>query len=189
MFGWRLKIIQINVAQLLKAGVGATRTYEVNDVTDITGEGFESLVKGQVTLTRTDRSILVKGTLTTEIELDCGRCLKPFRCPLTLNIEDVYFPTLDVTTGLPVSLSDEPGAFTVDVHHVLDLTEAIQQYTVMAVPMKPLCRDECLGLCPECGANLNLEECQCRRLSVDPRWANLTQVRVNKSENQEKGEK
>ncbi len=112
----------------------------------VTGEGCESPVKGQVTLTRTDRGILVKGTLSTEIELDCSRCLTSFRCPLTLNIEDVYFPTLDVTSGLPVSLSDEPGAFTIDEHHVLDLTEAVQQYTVMAVPMKPLCRDECSDL-------------------------------------------
>ncbi len=176
------------MAQLLKAGVGATRNYEVNDVTDITGEGCESLVKGQVVLTRTDRGILVKGTLATEIELDCGRCLKSFHCPLTLNIEEVYFPTLDVTSGLPVSQSDEPGAFTIDEHHDLDLTEAIQQYTLMAVPMKPLCREACLGLCPECGANLNLEECKCRKVSVDPRWAKLIEVKVNRPENQRKGE-
>jgi len=151
--------VQINVAQLLKAPIGTTRDYEVDEVTDIDGDGH--LVKGKVQLTRTNRGILVKGTLNTEAKVTCSRCLNEFSCPLMLNIEEEYFPTIDVITGAPVTLPDEPGSFTIDERHILDLTEAIRQYAIMAVPMKPLCRRDCAGLCPTCGYDLNQGPCGC----------------------------
>lgn len=180
------KILQINVSQQLKAGVGATRRYDVSDVVDITGKGCESPVRGEVTLTRTGGGILVKGHLETEVELDCSRCLEPFRCLLALDIEEEYSPTIDVTSGLPLTLPEEPGTFTTDRQHTLDLTEAVRQHAVMAIPMKPLCREACRGLCPECGANLNLGECKCRRREADPRWVRL--LERSQPGNEEKGE-
>ncbi len=123
---------------------------------------------------RTDRSILVKGRLHTKSELDCSRCLSLFSCPLTLNIEEEYFPTMDIITGAPVPLPDEPGCFTIDEHNILDLTEAIRQYMLLAIPMKPLCREDCAGLCPACGVNLNQAPCNCPPKPVDHRWSELT---------------
>jgi uncharacterized protein len=73
---------------------------------------------------------------------------------------------------------DDPGCFTIDEHHILDLTEAIRQYTVLAVPMKPLCNENCAGLCPSCGQNLNQGECGCPSPDTDPRWANLRRITV-----------
>jgi uncharacterized protein len=154
-----METMQINVSQLLKAPIGSIREYEVDEVIDV--EGSECPVQGKVRLMRTNRSILVKGTLNTQVEATCSRCLNLFGCPLTLNIEEEYFPTADVVSGVPLSLPDEPGCFTIDEHHVLDLTEAISQYIVMAIPMKPLCREDCAGLCLQCGRNLNEEPCGC----------------------------
>jgi len=151
--------VQINVAQLLKAPIGTTRDYEVDEVTDI--EGGSYLVKGKVQLTRTNRGILVKGTLNTEAKVICSRCLNEFSCPRTLNIEEEYFPIIDVITGAPVALPDEPGFFTIDERHILDLTEAVRQYAIVAIPMKPLCRLDCAGLCPTCGHDLNKGSCGC----------------------------
>lgn len=181
--------MEVNVSQQLKDGVGATRKYEVDDVVDITGEGCESPVKGAVTLTRTDRGVLLKGRLVTEIELHCSRCLEPFRCPLTLELEEEYSPTVDIANGLPLPPPEESGAFTIDEHHTLDLTEAVRQYVLMAVPMKPLCREACRGLCLECGANLNLGECSCREKETDPRWTKLLELAKGKVGNQERGER
>ena len=114
--------MKINVAQLLRASIGSVKDYEVKKVIDITGDGVNSLVQGKVRLMRTNRSILVRGTLTTEVELTCSRCLGSFKCPLKINLEEEYYPTADVDTGAPVSVPDEPGCFTIDEHHVLDLT-------------------------------------------------------------------
>jgi uncharacterized protein len=153
--------MQVNVAQLLKGAIGSERDYEVDGAIDITGDGNSSPVRGKFTLTRTDRSILVKGTAESEVELTCSRCLNQFRCPLSLNIEEEFFPTTDIISGAPLPPSDELDHFTIDEHHVLDLTEALRQCALLAIPMKPLCREDCAGLCPSCGHNLNQGPCTC----------------------------
>jgi len=173
-------MIQINVAQLLKEPVGSTRSYEVDDAVEI-ADG-DRTVKGQVNLIRTNRGILVKGALNTEMELTCSRCLTEFICPLNLEIEEEYFPTIDILTGAPVAPPDEPGAFTINQNNILDLTEAIRQYTLLSIPMKPLCQEDCAGLCPTCGANLNKEQCQCPPKPVDARWAKLTRLMSGKNQ-------
>jgi uncharacterized protein len=78
-----------------------------------------------------------------------------------------------VVGGVPLPLPDEPGCFTIDERHILDLTEAIRQYTLLAIPMKPVCKTNCAGLCPNCGHNLNYGPCNCPPQEVDPRWSKL----------------
>jgi uncharacterized protein len=163
---------EINVAQLLKSPIGSTRSYDI-DETVKTGDG-SSPVRGVVTLLRTNRGILVTGKLDTDVELTCSRCLGRFRQPLALQVEEEYFPTMDVLTGAPVAVpDDEPGAFTIDDNNILDLGEAVRQYSLMATPMKPLCRADCPGICPVCGSNLNVVSCNCPRNETDPRWQKL----------------
>jgi uncharacterized protein len=168
--------MQINVAQQLRSPIGTVREHEVSAVMDVTGDGNSGRVEGKVDLIRTDRGILVKGKLNTTLSLTCSRCLGAFDCPLTLKIEEEYFPTVDVVSGAPLELPDEPGLFTIDKNHEIDLTEAVQQYALLAVPMKPLCRRDCAGLCPVCGQNLNLGDCQCPPPEADPRWAKLKHI-------------
>jgi len=166
--------MQINVSQQLKASIGSIRNYELNEVVDIANGS--SLVQGKISLMRTDRSILVKGVLHTEVEVTCSRCLSLFSYPLTLNVEEEYFPTTDVVSGASLPLPEEPGCFTIDEHHILDLTEAIRQYVLLATPMKPLCREDCAGLCPHCGHNLNQGPCGCLPREVDPHWSELNKL-------------
>jgi len=172
---------QINVAQLLKRPIGSLRKYEVSGSIDILGDGAGSAVQGEVRLMRTDRGILVKGTLHTKVGVTCSRCLGLFSCPLTLNIEEEYFPTVDVDSGARLPLPDEPGSFAINEQHVLDLAEAIRQYALMIIPMKPLCREDCAGLCPTCGHNLNQGACACPPKRPDSRWSELSELAsVNK---------
>ncbi len=164
-------MFQFNVSQLLKAPLGTVREYELDDDVDIGDEA--AYVHGGVTLLRTNRGILVTGRLETGIAQTCSRCLNEYKQPLSLDIEEEYFPTVDILSGARVALPlDEPGAFSIDKSNVLDLGEAIRQYALLAVPMKPLCRPDCAGLCPTCGANLNKTICSCLRV-VDPRWQKL----------------
>lgn len=151
--------MQTNVSGLLKSSIGATRNYRVNDTVNISGS--DSLVQGDVSLVRTNRGILVKAILHTGVEVSCNRCLNLFRAPLKLEIEEEYFPVINIDSGNPQSLPDEPGCFTINGQHVLDLTEAVRQYALLAIPMKLLCREDCAGLCPTCGRNLNEGPCCC----------------------------
>jgi uncharacterized protein len=165
--------MQINVSQLLKESIGSSREYKIDEAVDIAGDEHDSAVSGDISLLRTQRGILVRGALRTELELSCSRCLSAFRSPLNISFEEEYIQTVDVNSGLPLESSGEPGSFTIDEHHVIDLSEAIRQYTLLAMPMKPLCRADCAGICQECGHNLNQGPCGCLVHTVDPRWSKL----------------
>ena len=161
-------MIEINVSQLLKLPIGATREYDIDEPVRISDN--TPVVRGSVSLLRTNRGILVTGRLEVDVELTCARCLNQFSQPLTLSIEEEYFPSIDILTGAPIGApEDEPGAFTIDDNNILDLGEAIRQYSLLAVPIKPLCREDCPGLCPVCGANLSVVSCDCPRDNPDPR--------------------
>lgn len=167
--------MQINVAQFLKSPQGTSRSVVIDDVYD-DGRGPEP-VRGELTFTNINQRILVQGKLTLDLPLVCSRCLKPFPCKLNLDIEEEYYPTVDINTGARTPPPDEAGAFTIDERHVLDLTEAIRQYKETVLPMKPLCREECAGICPTCGKDLNEGQCGCPTEAVDPRWAELLKLK------------
>ncbi len=172
-------MMRINVSQQIKSAIGYRRSYKVKGAVAITVG--DSPVEGEAVLVRTDRGILVEARLRTSVELTCSRCLTPFRYPITLNIAEEYLPTADIVSGAPLSLPDEPGCFTIDKSHMLSLAEAIRQHALLAVPMKPLCRRDCAGLCPTCGHNLNQGQCQCPIGQADPRWAKLKELASAKS--------
>ena len=159
-------MIRINVAQQLKQPVGVTRLYEVIESDKATGYKVE----GELKLTRTDKGILVTGELNTAQRLTCSRCLEIFEYPLVLTLSEEYVPTMDITSGTPLSIPE--GLFTVDNNHEICVDDAVNQYTLMALPMKPLCKSNCRGLCDHCGVNLNNGDCTCSH-EIDHRWAAL----------------
>jgi uncharacterized protein len=169
--------MDMNVSQLLLESIGSMRDYDIDDVIDITGEGNKSRVKGTCNFIRTQRSILVRCDLSTEVELTCGRCLQKFKQPIKIKFNEEFFPTLDVESGISMPAPEESSAFTIDEHHTLDLTEAVRQYAVMAIPIKALCRKDCAGLCAKCGKNLNQGKCDCPSDNTDPRWAKLADLK------------
>ena len=167
--------MQINVSQLIQEPIGSSRHYQVNEAT-VFENGSTHQINGECQLLRTQRSILVKCKLNTNAELTCSRCLCTFQHPLTVKFEEEYLPTVDVMTGMPLEISDDIGQFTIDKNHILELSEAIRQYTLLVMPMKPLCREDCSGLCQKCGKNLNQGPCDCPQQEIDPRWSKLTEL-------------
>jgi uncharacterized protein len=168
--------MQINVSQLLQEPIGSTREYEINEAAEIISDGKEYNVQGKCHLLRTQRSILVKCALKTEVELTCSRCLGRFRHPLKIKYEEEYIPTVDIHSGAPLPSLEEVSAFTIDEFHTIDLTEAVHQYSLLAMPMKALCDEDCAGLCQKCGQNLNQGKCDCPAEDIDPRWSELTKL-------------
>jgi len=166
--------MQINVSQLFKEPIGSTRQHEIDETIDI--DGCRCEIQGKSKLVRTDRGSLVKGTLQNVIEVTCSRCLNVYNCSLALNIEEEYLPTTDIVSGAALPLPEEVGYFTIDECYVLDLTEAIHQYMMLAIPMKPLCRENCAGLCSRCGHNLNQGPCNCLTQKIDSRWSELSKT-------------
>ncbi|MGI8552513.1 MAG: YceD family protein [Dehalococcoidia bacterium] len=169
--------MEFNVAQLLRESIGSRRVYHVKD--HVQAEKSATVdIEGQVVLLRTDRSILVTAELTTGEELSCSRCLALAQVPLALDIEEEYYPTVDVVSGATLPRPEEPAAFLIDAHHALVFDEAIRQHLVMAEPMQPLCRPDCAGLCPECGADRNGDPCHCQEEPIDARWTALRNLAI-----------
>ncbi len=162
----------INVAQLLKEPVGSTRHYKVDE---FIGADDALHVQGEVTLTQTNRSVLVQGAMTAQGHGTCSRCLEPADISVTFNLEDEYFPSIDIVSGLP--LPRNPDNLMLDESHVLDLNEALEQYLVGAMPMKVLCQPDCAGICPTCGQNLNQGSCSCTGQVRDSRWSKLVSLK------------
>jgi uncharacterized protein len=169
--------MQINVSQLLQEPIGSTREYDIDADAEIIGDGNTYHVQGKCNLLRTQRSVLVKCVLDTEVKLTCSRCLSRFRHPIKIKFEEEYVPTVDIHSGAALPPPEDAGSFTIDERHNIDLTEAVRQYSLMAVPMKALCNEDCAGLCPKCGKNLNQGKCDCPAEEVDPRWVKLTELK------------
>jgi uncharacterized protein len=132
----------VNVAQLLKEPVGSSRSYDIDAIID---EEVAGPVQGSVKLIHTSRGVLAQGKLTVEVKLACSRCLNTFSCHLSFPVEEEFLATIDVSSGLALSLAEE-DEFTIDSKNILDLGELIRQYTLLNLPMKPLCRPDCSGI-------------------------------------------
>lgn len=132
----------VNVSQLLREAVGATRQYDLADVVD---PELAGPIRGSAKLIHTNRGVLVRGTLSVEVRLTCSRCLGTFSQRIDSTAEEEFLPTVDVHSGLAVPQSQESDEFTIDDKNTLDLGELIRQYTLLNSPMKPLCRPDCSG--------------------------------------------
>ena len=154
---------RINVAQQLKEPIGAIRVYKVSETDAING----CKVEGELKLVRTDKGILVTGDLATVKKLTCSRCLEMAEYPLSLSLSEEFVSILDVSHD--AHLPAPEGLFTFDSNCEICVDDAINQYATMLLPMKPLCRSDCKGLCTRCGFNLNSGDCGCLS-AVDTRW-------------------
>jgi len=172
--------LRYNVAQLLQAATGAQRRHSFEIENPYLGGEleFSAPLEGTAILTRTAGGILAEINLGTAVRLACDRCLEPLDCPLEIEWSEEFHPAVDAQTGrhLPLDLDELDEAVVIDEQHIMDLTETVRQHLLLAVPSHPVCQEDCAGLCPQCGANLNRETCDCSAKSLDPRWAGLAEL-------------
>ena len=164
--------MQYNVAQLLKEPTGATRRVRVEGGLEISG-GTPANYYGRLELLRTHQGLLVRGMLEASVGSICGRCLGDFASQCQLNVEEEFYPQVEVNTGRKLDQIAENEGTAIDANHVLDMAEVLRQYAIAAQPIKPLCQESCQGLCQECGVDLNKESCNCSKAGLDPRWSAL----------------
>ena len=140
------------------------------------------------TLEKVERRVLVDAQVRAELTVPCGRCLAPIpvdlpvEFKLTLVPSDEYEDALrsekDGNAGKVASF--DPALAEEEVYRgkVIDLDPLVREQLILALPRYPVCKDDCKGLCPVCGANLNDRECGCDRHVPDPRWAGLKNVKL-----------
>ncbi|HYN06792.1 MAG TPA: DUF177 domain-containing protein [Vicinamibacterales bacterium] len=122
-------------------------------------------------LRKDTQKVRLVGRVTTTLELDCSRCLESFRVPIDATFDVLFLPSV-ANTGDGQDdreVGDEDLGVSFYKDDTIDLGEVIREQFFLALPMKPLCREDCQGLCPVCGKNRNREACECQAEWVDPR--------------------
>ncbi len=170
--------MRLDLSHIRQPETAFSRRYEPGDLAD-PGEDYRVIEPVDLAFTihkDQDRFRLV-GTLATTLELRCSRCLEPFPLPVRTSFDLRYLPE---GTAMPEATDAEDGELDEDDasetfyrNDEIDLGELIREHFYLALPMKPLCREDCKGLCPHCGTNLNVETCQCQERWEDPRLAGL----------------
>jgi uncharacterized protein len=185
-------MLSYNVAGLLREPPGTTRSDHVTippaDLPIAEDLELAAPVVGDIRLARTGRGLIVHGAFDTSLAETCSRCLGPAVTPVHVEIDQEALPTLDIATGTPIDLSEEPDALQIDEHHELDLEPPVREAISLAEPIAPLCRADCAGLCPTCGADLNASaDHHHDEDDIDPRLAGLAALLNNGDEPNEPG--
>ena len=118
----------------------------------------------------------LSGRIDGELELDCGRCLEPFRLDAGVDVDLLYLPASENRGDGEVRIEEEDLSTAFYRDEQIDLRHLVQEQFQLALPMKPLCRPDCRGLCVVCGGNRNTAPCGCVAEWEDPRLAGLKQL-------------
>jgi uncharacterized protein len=160
------RVLKLNIGFLLSDGPGHNHDsiFDVPAVR-VADDVFLKYIKGPIRLSRTKEGILVQGKLEIGIEDECYRCLEPVSHTLSITLEELYSYQ---TSG--------NAEFRVYDDGILDLAPLLRAEALIILSRGMVCRDDCKGLCPDCGANLNDDICDCGLENVDPRLAQLKQL-------------
>jgi len=172
-----------NVSGLLGDDPGTSREYDVADVTIPLDEGMALArpINGHVRLQRTNRGILADARLTTALQAECSRCLRPMEVPVDVVLEEEFLPAIDLATGKPLSTDAEPDVARLTDHHELDLEPLVRDELVIAEPIAPLHSPDCQGLCVECGLPLDEGTHDHPTDDIDPRLEALRDFKPDES--------
>lgn len=146
---------------------------------DLEGEPLElaSDILLHGVLRRRALGVELTGNLRADLRLACSRCLKPVEYKLDQDFRAVFVNPDQDLEGAEVQLDDELLDQSVAEDGVVELTDVVREQLLLAVPARAFCEEECRGLCPQCGSDLNLIDCKCGEGDIDPRWAALSKLK------------
>jgi uncharacterized protein len=143
---------------------------------------FTSDIPVSLRIHRRENEIVILGTVTGTVSEECSRCLEAVERKFSVEFE-VFCDKIGARGG--ERQGEEKGSETFVVLHdgkTLELGPCVREAVVLSLPIKPLCSEDCKGLCPVCGTNLNDSSCECDRSSVDPRWSVLEKLKKREEE-------
>jgi uncharacterized protein len=160
-------------------------------VSDITEEGLNldmevavtsgpplllSPVMTKLRVEKAGSEVFVRGGVRAGVELQCSRCLRKFSKDIAADVNVVYHPIEELKGEEKHEIKQDELDMGFYEGDELDVEELVTEQIILAVPMKPLCSESCKGLCPRCGADLNMGSCACAGKEPDPRFAVLKNI-------------
>ena len=143
---------------------------------EISAEGikFPNPITVDITATLSGDEIICQGEVFAQVEIECSRCLDIFDYEVKANLQFVA-QILDSPMEIDDAGDDDFEVIS-KADNFLDISQRVRDAIVLNLPLKPLCSEDCLGLCPLCGANLNDGNCGCRQDKTDERWDALKNI-------------
>ena len=148
---------------------------ELNPVDERVSLIAPAAVNGKVRLSGNE--VFVNGHVETRAQVECDRCLKPVELPVNADFALEYISDSDYESSQVAELTEAEMSVSVFDGAAIDVDEIVKEQILLAVPTRMLCREDCKGLCPECGIDLNTGRCNCAADEVDPRWAALKSLK------------
>jgi len=127
------------------------------------------------------REAVVDGHVDSCVQVNCDRCLKAIQFPVSSDFSLEYITGGDYEESQVAELTEDLMSVSVFDGESIDLDQIVKEQILLAVPARALCKDDCLGICPECGNDRNAGECDCETKEVDPRWSALKDLMSGKS--------
>ncbi len=168
-------MIEISVAEI-KRDLGKQKafSYILNpEELDISDSDIHILgtINAEGKISNAGNILLLEAVITAKVRHACNRCLKELVTGIKAEVTEEFY--ISGTEGII-----EKDVYTCD-SDILDITEPLREGLLLAEPMRTLCKEDCLGLCPICGADLNIGCCDCDKTSFDPRLTVLKQLSKN----------
>jgi DUF177 domain-containing protein len=150
---------------------------EIRQEGDLDSKGRAQLVEEHHGKHRSINDIRIVGELSTRVELACARCLEPIHREVSRDFELLYRPQGADAGKEELSVTAAEAEVGYYQGEGLLLEDVLREQLLLALPLKAICREDCKGLCPHCGRNLNQEQCDCAEPVDDPRWSALKDIR------------
>lgn len=150
---------------------------EVRQIADIASSGHAQLVREQHGKRELIEDIRVVGDFSTRVEMPCARCLEPVSRDVANKFDLLYRPQGSDAGREELSVTAVEAEVGYYQGEGLLLEDVLREQILLAVPLRAICKEECKGLCPHCGKNLNLEQCSCAEPLEDQRWSALKDIR------------
>ena len=131
----------------------------------LTGIDMSVFPHGRIFIERSNKTVFLRGHVDAEMKLVCSRCLELFSFSVSIPIRYTLRPRATNLMYKDIELTPEDLEYGYYEEDVLELERLIEEPVILAIPMKPLCQDDCQGLCPVCGRNRNIDICDCQSVS------------------------
>jgi uncharacterized protein len=153
--------VKIDLSEIARTpGAQATHRFEEPLAGDPDVELVEP-ARGSFAVTNTGRLLVLRGSMTAEVRLACARCLEPLTVKLEIPLSEEFSARTGAEAAEEKTIDVEEPERAAFHENLLDLPELVRQNILISLPLQPLCRDDCLGICPRCGARLGTGVCAC----------------------------
>jgi len=163
-----LAVRKIRIRKSYAPGTVDYHTGDFRQVEPLEVRATAELLEGQIRVT---------GELHTRLEMNCARCLEPVNEDVAREFDLFYRPLATMTKEEEERLKLDDTEIAFFEGKGLFLADVLAEQVLLALPMRAICRSDCRGLCPQCGVNLNNEECRCEAHVSDPRMAPLARLK------------